>query len=123
MDGYRNLWYLSSQSCSIRFACSGDLRCPQSWRSGDTVTLPLLGPTDFQPKGLESVVCSVEPLPVPKRDVLCVDVHPIIERLVDRGSHDQPPLLTGRGISAGAFDRNLAVGVIGATIHHEAPLP
>lgn len=61
---------------------------------------------DFQPKGFESVVSCVEPLPVPKRYVLRVDVHPVIERLVDNMCHDQPPSLRRRGISAGALRPN-----------------
>lgn len=41
---------------------------------------------------------------------------------MDRVSHDQPPWLTGREISAGGYDRILAAEVIGATFHHEAAL-
>lgn len=86
---------------------------PRVRAPGGTGTLQLLFRlTDSKLECLESVVRSVEPLPVPKRDVLGVDVHPIIEWLVDSVSHVNLPDKPVEKFRPGAFDRKLAVGVI-----------
>jgi hypothetical protein len=67
-------------------------------------------------------VRSVEPLPVPKRDVLSVDVHPIIERLVDGVSHIDLLINRSRNFGRPSSTEISPWKLLGTTIHHEADL-